>query len=91
MALKDKYVFDNRYGDLIQLIKQDDNIYLLDGDLDYMRVGFKDDPKIIDFVDPSGGPFMRVGAKWDDFEIEKIESICNVGYLFTLKENGISN
>lgn len=39
--LKDKYVLDNRYGDLIQLIKQDGNIYLLDGDLDYMRVGAK--------------------------------------------------
>lgn len=91
MTLKDKYVFDNRYGDLIQLIKQDDNVYLLDGDLNYMRVEFKDDPKVIDFVDPSGGQMLRVGAKWFDFEIEKIESICNVVYLFTLKENGISN
>lgn len=60
--LKDKYVLDNRYGDLIQLIKQDENVYLLDGDLDYMRVGFNED-KSINFVDPSGGPFMRVGAK----------------------------
>lgn len=47
-----------------------------------MRVGFKDDPKVIDFVDPSGGPFMRVGAKWDDFTIEAINSIANVGYLY---------
>lgn len=84
--LKDKYVLDNRYGDLIQLIKQDGNIYLLDGDLGHMRVGFKDDPKVIDFVDPSGGPFMRVGAEWDDFTIEAINSITNVGFLFTLSE-----
>lgn len=28
--LKDKYVLDNRYGDLVQLIKQDVNIYLLE-------------------------------------------------------------
>lgn len=63
--LKDKYVLDNRYGDLIQLIKQDGNIYLLDGDLGY----------------------MRVGAKWDDFTIEAIDSIANVGFLFTLSEN----
>lgn len=88
--LKDKYVLDNRYGDLVQLIKQDGNIYLLDGDLGYMRVGFKDDPKVL-ISDPSGGPFMRVGAKWDDFTIEAINSIANVGYLFTLKENGISD
>lgn len=92
MALKDKYVLDNRYGDLIQLIKQDENLYLLDGDLSYMRIGYEgDDRNKINFVDPSGGPFLRVGAKWFDFEIEKIDGICNVGYLFTLKENGISD
>lgn len=83
--LKDKYVLDNRYGDLIQLIKQDGNIYLLDGDLGYMRVGYNDDNSI-NFVDPSGGPFMRVGAEWDDFTIETINSITNVGFLFTLSE-----
>ena len=86
--LKDKYVLDNRYGDLIQLIKQDGNIYLLDGDLDYMRVGFNED-KSINFVDPSGGPFMRVGSERDNFVIKSIEGIANVGYLFTLEENGI--
>ena len=83
--LKDRYVLDNRYGDLVQLIKQDGNIYLLDGDLGYMRVGYNDD-KSINFVDPSGGPFMRVGAEWDDFTIEAINSIANVGFLFTLSE-----
>ena len=83
--LKDKYVLNNRYGDLVQLIKQDGNIYLLDGDLGYMRVGYNDD-KSINFVDPSGGPFMRVGAEWDDFTIEAINSIANVGFLFTLSE-----
>lgn len=83
--LKDKYVLDNRYGDLVQLIKQDGNIYLLDGDLGYMRVGYNDE-KSINFVDPSGGPFMRVGAEWDDFTIEAINSIADVGFLFTLSE-----
>ena len=83
--LKDRYVLDNRYGDLVQLIKQDGYIYLLDGDLGYMRVGYNDD-KSINFVDPSGGPFMRVGAEWDDFTIEAINSIANVGFLFTLSE-----
>lgn len=83
--LKDKYILDNRYGDLIQLVKQGENVYLLDGDLSYTRVGYNDD-KSINFVDPSGGPFMRVGAKWDDFVIESIDSIANVGFLFTLKE-----
>ena len=31
--LKDKYVLPNRYGDLVQLVKQDGNLYLLDGEL----------------------------------------------------------
>lgn len=84
--LKDKYVLPNRYGDLVQLVKQDGNLYLLNGDLDYMRVGYNED-KTINFVDPSGGPFLRVGAKWDDFTIETIEATANVGFLFTLKEN----
>jgi hypothetical protein len=51
-----------------------------------MRVGFNED-KSINFVDPSGGPFMRVGSKWDNFTIKSIEGIANVGYLFTLEEN----
>lgn len=84
--LKDKYVLPNRYGDLVQLIKQGENLYLLDGDLDYMRIGVNED-KTINFLDPSGGPFLRVGAKWDDFTIEAIEAIATVGYLLTLKEN----
>lgn len=84
--LKDKYILPNRYGDLVQLVKQDGNLYLLDGDLDYMRVGFNED-KSINFVDPSGGPFMRISSKWDNFTIKSIEGIANVGYLFTLEEN----
>lgn len=84
--LKDKYILPNRYGDLVQLIKQDGNLYLLDGDLGYMRVGFNED-KSINFVDPSGGPFMSVGSERDDFVIKSIEGIANVGYIFTLEEN----
>ena len=84
--LKDKYILPNRYGDLVQLVKQDGNLYLLDGDLDYMRVGFNED-KSINFVDPSGGPFIQIGSKWDNFTIKSIEGIANVGYLFTLEEN----
>ena len=70
--LKDKYVLDNRYGDLVQLVKQDENIYLLDGDLNYMRVGYKNDSKAIDFVDPSGGPMIYVGSQFDNYIIDRI-------------------
>ena len=84
--LKDKYVLPNRYGDLVQLVKQDGNLYLLDGDLDYMRVGYNED-KTINFVDPSGGPFMRIDTKFDNFVVKSIEGIANVGFLFTLEEH----
>lgn len=85
MALKDTYVFDNRYGDLIRLIKTDIG-YLLDGDLDYMRICYEQDNKTINFIDPSGGPLLQVGAKWPEFEIEAIERI-GAGYILKLKEN----
>ena len=53
--LKDKYILPNRYGDLVQLVKQDGNLYLLDGDLDYMRDGFNED-KSINFVESIRNP-----------------------------------
>ena len=70
--LKDKYILPNRYGDLVQLVKQDGNLYLLDGDLDYMRDGFNED-KSINFVDPSGGPFMQVDSKWDNLQLNQLK------------------
>ena len=46
--------FRNRYGDEYTFTKQKDGNVLWEGDFEYMRCGD-------DFIDPSGGPFIKVG------------------------------
>ena len=44
----------NRYGDQYTFTKQEDGNVLWEGPFEYMRAGD-------DFIDPSGGPFIRIG------------------------------
>ena len=44
--------------------------------LNYMRVGYLEDNKTIDFVDPSGGPMIYVGSRFDNYVIDRIIE-CN--------------
>ena len=44
----------NRYGDTYTFTKQEDGNVLWEGPFEYMRAGD-------DFIDPSGGPFIRIG------------------------------
>ena len=46
--------YRNRYGDNYTFTKQKDGNVLWEGDFEYIRAGD-------DFIDPSGGPFIRVG------------------------------
>ena len=46
--------FRNRYGDVYTFTKQKDGNVLWEGDFNYCRTGD-------DFIDPSGGPFIKVG------------------------------
>tara|TARA_R110002033_G_scaffold116228_1_gene160568 strand:- start:112 stop:438 length:327 start_codon:yes stop_codon:yes gene_type:complete len=46
--------YRNRYGDVYKFTKQKDGNVLWEGDFKYMRSGE-------DFIDPSGGPFIRIG------------------------------
>lgn len=46
--------YRNRYGDEYTFTKQEDGNVLWEGDFEYMRAGD-------DFIDPSGGPFIRIG------------------------------
>ena len=46
--------YRNRYGDNYKFTKQKDGNVLWEGDFEYIRAGD-------DFIDPSGGPFIRVG------------------------------
>lgn len=53
----------NRYGDDVHLECIGGYKFRLGGDLAYSRFGFADKEMTkIDFIDPSGGPFMQVGA-----------------------------
>jgi hypothetical protein len=46
--------YRNRYGDIYTFTKQKDGSVLMEGDFNYVRTG-------PDFIDPSGGPFLRIG------------------------------
>lgn len=46
--------YRNRYGDEHTFTKQEDGNVLWEGDFEYMRAGD-------DFIDPSGGPFIKIG------------------------------
>ena len=46
--------YRNRYGDIHTFTKLEDGNVLWEGDFEYMRAGD-------DFIDPSGGPFIRIG------------------------------
>ena len=61
----------NRDGALLTLVSEDEKLWNFEVDdehkyvLEYMRVGYMEDNKTIDFVDPSGGPFIRVHCPID--------------------------
>ncbi len=40
--------------------------------LNFMRLGYMDDNKTIDFVDPSGGPMVYVGSQFDNYVVDRI-------------------
>ena len=53
--------YRNRYGDNYKFTKQEDGNVLWEGDFEYSRFGYDKDPKDPIYVDPSGGPFIKVG------------------------------
>ena len=46
--------YNNRYNDIYTFTKQEDGNVLMEGKFEWMRFGD-------DFIDPSGGPFIKVG------------------------------
>ena len=79
----------NRYGAKFWLEHLDKDIWQLKyedpRDLDYMRIIYEDDDcKIVNAIDPPGGPFMCVG-----YNVNKKYQIAEIfknGYIFKLKE-----
>lgn len=52
-----RVVYKNRYGDLIQFERIDEDRIRMTGGK-FCRFGFVDDPDILSMVDPSGGPMI---------------------------------
>jgi hypothetical protein len=76
----------NRYGDEYEFVHLGENMYTIKGELNHWRMGAKEgctDWTDLDFVDPSGGPFIRVGH----YEIEgrKVKSITSFGSSFVFE------
>ena len=80
----DKIKIKSRYNDTYYLTPINDIDYKFEGDVGYMRVGYKDNFNTIEFIDPSGGPMMHIGDSIDNKKIEKIE-IIDTDYVITLK------
>tara|TARA_R110000822_G_scaffold79038_1_gene189274 strand:+ start:589 stop:858 length:270 start_codon:yes stop_codon:yes gene_type:complete len=77
--------YKNRYNDVYTFTKQEDGNVLMEGDFKWIRFGD-------DFIDPSGGPFIKVGQMLshiiynDEFNVivEGFERVEN-GYLIKTK------
>lgn len=79
----------NRYHSKLWLEFVEDNKWILKGDdnaMHYHRIGYERNNATINFVDPSGGPFLSVGSTIEDNK--KIKSIerSPSGYIFTLED-----
>jgi len=69
----------NRYGNEYQFEQVNDNTYTIKGDLSYWRFGGRKGQEKMDFtdlgfVDPSGGPFIAVGASIEGRKIVRISA-----------------
>lgn len=67
----------NRYGDEYEFKKVNDDTYTIVGSLNYWRYGGREGQQQMDFndlgfVDPSGGPFIQLGASIDGRKIKRI-------------------
>lgn len=81
--------YRNRYGDEYTFTKQKDGNVLWEGDFEYIRAGD-------DFIDPSGGPFIKIGQMLshiihgDDMNVI-VEGFtkCEKGILIQTKPNEV--
>ena len=74
----------NRDGADLKLVSEDGNLWKFQVDdkhkyiLEYCRVGYQNEDKEIDFVDPSGGPMLSCGQSISkDYVIDSIIDVDN--------------
>ena len=74
----------NRYNTDIYLEYISENWYKLQGDLSFCRIGYAS-KDVIDFIDPSGGPFMQVGSfTIDNKTLQEIKPVETGGFILKL-------
>jgi hypothetical protein len=79
----------NRYGNEYQFEQVNDNTYTIKGDLSYWRFGGREGQASMDmtdlgFVDPSGGPFIAVGASIEGRKIVRISAEGDLNAMPTI-------
>lgn len=74
----------NRDGANLKLVSEDGNLWKFQVDdkhkyiLEYCRIGYQNEDKEIEFVDPSGGPMLSCGQTISkDYVIDSIIDIDN--------------
>lgn len=74
----------NRDGANLKLVSEDGNLWKFQVDdkhkyiLEYCRVGYQNEDKEIEFVDPSGGPMLSCGQTiGKDYVIDSIIDVDN--------------
>ena len=74
----------NRDGANLKLVSEDGNLWKFQVDdkhkyiLEYCRVGYQNEDKEIEFVDPSGGPMLSCGQTISkDYVIDSIIDVDN--------------
>lgn len=64
--------YKNRYGDVFTFKQLENGNIQWGGNFEYVRYGFKEDPKDITMVDPSGGPYISEGMDMKLFGLKGI-------------------
>ena len=80
----------NRDGADLKLVSEDGKIWKFQVDdkhkyiLEYCRVGYQNEDKEIEFVDPSGGPMLSCGQSISkDYVIDSIIDVDNQLMIYT--------
>ena len=80
----------NRDGADLKLVSGDGNLWKFQVDnkhkyiLEYCRVGYQNEDKEIEFVDPSGGPMLSCGQTINkDYVIDSIIDVDNQLMIYT--------
>ena len=80
----------NRDGANLKLVSEDGNLWKFQVDdkhkyiLEYCRVGYQNEDKEIEFVDPSGGPMLSCGQTINkDYVIDSIIDVDNQLMIYT--------